>query len=135
MGAGLSSEDLLIRAPVWEALSDFWLDTELQDFQFEYIARVIASSPYSMEEVRAIHDYEVAPAVSANLASITGEWAGFDPDCLFARCSLFAARRESPWFRLRIWLQKPYWNYFISNYWKQIIPLVQQLRSAEGRFF
>ncbi len=132
MSAPLSPQDLLTRAPVWEALADFWLDTELEDFQFDHIARVLASSPYSIEEVRAIHNYEVAPAVSANLASIAGEWAGFDSDWLNARCRRFASRRQSIWFRARIWLQLPFMWFFTARHWRQVIPRVQSLRSSKG---
>jgi hypothetical protein len=133
MSAPLSPQDLLTRAPVWEALADFWLDTELVDFQFDHIACVLASSPYSIEEVRAIHNYEVAPAVSANLASIAGEWAGFDSDWLNARCKRFASRRQSFWFRARIWLQLPFIWFFTARHWRQVIPRVQSLRSSKGR--
>jgi hypothetical protein len=48
MGVALPFLELQSRAPVWEALSDFWLDTELVDFEFDYIARVISDSPYSI---------------------------------------------------------------------------------------
>lgn len=125
----LSSQELQSRAPVWEALADFWLDTELVDFQFDHIARVISASPYSIAEVRAIHDYEVAPAVSGNLASVAGEWAGFDTEWLIAECMKYAARRHSPWFRARIWLQRPLLQSFTERYWQQIILRVRALRS------
>jgi hypothetical protein len=108
MSAALTADELLARAPVWGVLSDFWLDTELVDFQFDHIARVLAASPYSIEEVRAIHNYEVAPAVSVNLVSVSGEWAGFDTKWLNARCTQFASRRRSFWFRARVWLQLPF---------------------------
>ncbi|MCB1889861.1 MAG: hypothetical protein KDH20_19800 [Rhodocyclaceae bacterium] len=130
MNFPLSPQQLRDRKPVWEALADFWLDTELVDFQFEHIARVIAASPYAIAEVKAIHDLEVVPAVSANLAGIAGEWAGFDPEWLHARCARFAARRGSRWMRARIWLQRPTIRYFTEDYWRQIEPRVQALRAA-----
>jgi hypothetical protein len=125
----LSPQELQSRTPVWEALADFWLDTELVDFQFDQIARVIAASPYSMAEVRDIHDYEVAPAVSANLASVAGEWAGFDTGWLIAKCRMYAARRHSPLFRARIWLQRLMLRSYTARYWQQIIPRVHSFRS------
>jgi hypothetical protein len=130
MNVPLSAADLLLRAPLWEALAEFWLDTELVDYQFDYIARIIAASPYSIEEVQAIHDYEVAPAVSANLACIAGEWAGFDQTWLAARCLAWAARRQSRWYRLRIGLQRPFFRRFTKHYWQQIIPRALALRQA-----
>ncbi len=124
----LSAADLLARAPLWEALADLWLDTELADFQLDHIARVIAASPYPLETVMVIHDEEVAPAVSANLLSVAGEWAGFDGDWLNERCRHFAARRHSPWHRLRVWTLRPRIRHFTAQYWQQIIPLVQQIK-------
>lgn len=125
----LSAPELRHRAPVWEALADFWLDTELVDFQFDYIARVIAASPYSIPEVRAIHDYEVAPAVSANLASVAGEWAGFDCAWLTARCRECASRRWSWLYRARIWALRPLFRFHTKRYWRQIVPRVHSLRA------
>ena len=132
MSAALTADDLLLRAPVWEALSDFWLDTELQDFQFDHIACVIAASPYSIEEVIAIHNYEVAPAVSANLGSIAGEWAGFDIEWLNARCRYFASRRQSIWFKSRIALQLPFQWIFTVRLWRRLIPQIQSIRRVEA---
>ncbi|MBS0372283.1 MAG: hypothetical protein JSS57_24130 [Proteobacteria bacterium] len=132
MSAQLSSQQLSERLPVWEALADFWLDTDLVDFQFEHIARVIAASPYSISEVQAIHNFEVAPAVSSNLGSIAGEWAGFDSEWLRERCETFAAKRQSPWFRARMLLQLPFIWFFTARYWRQVIPRVLSLRRTEG---
>lgn len=133
MTTTLSPLELQSRTPVWEALSEFWLDTELVDFQFDYIARVIAASPYSVEEVRAIHDYEVAPAVSANLMSVAGEWAGFDSEWLNAKCHRCAARRHLHWYRARIWLQRPLFRFFTERYWLQVVPRVRSLLGARGQ--
>jgi len=126
----LSDQALLARIPLWEALSEFWLDTELADFEFDYIARVIAASPYSLEKVRAIHDYEVAPAVSGNLMCVAGVWSGFDSEWLHERCRHFAARRHSRWFRAKIRLQRPFLAHFTRDYWRQVIPRVNALREA-----
>ena len=113
-------------------LADFWLDTELAEFQFDHIARVIAASPYSIKEVRAIHNFEVAPAVSANLASVAGEWAGFDSEWLKGRCERFHVRRQSPWFRAKVWLQLPIFWFFTARYRLQVIPRVQALRNVQS---
>lgn len=131
MNNTLSSQEILDRVPVWDALADFWLDTELVEFQLDLIARVIAASPYSIQEVRAIHFFEVAPAVSANFSSIAGEWAGFDSEWLRERCKRFAELRQSPWFRARIFLRVPCFWFFTVRYWRQIIPRVRLLRDIQ----
>lgn len=129
----LAPEDLLARAPLWEALADLWLDTELVDSQFESIARVIADSPYSLDVARAIHDEEVALAVSANLLSVAGEWAGFDSTWLNARCRYFAERRHLRWHRFRAWMLRPRIRYFTAECWQQIVPRVERLRADRER--
>ena len=70
------------RFPVWDVLSEFWLDGWLDDSDFKRIANVLKKSPYSTDELWKICIYEVGPAVSSNLLSTAGEWGGFDPDWL-----------------------------------------------------
>jgi hypothetical protein len=130
MNRDLSQHEVTTRKPIWQALSGFWLDTELQDLEFNYIARVIAESPYSIDEVRAIHRNEVAPAVAANLASMAGEWTGFDEAWLEARCHENARKRRSPFRRARLWLQAPVLWFFTARYWRQVIPRVHALRKG-----
>jgi len=131
--ANLTDQELLSRIPVWEVLADFWLDTELVDFQFDHIARVIAASPYSIPEIQAIHSYEVVPAVSANLAGIAGEWVGFDSEWLKERCKKFAARRQSHLFRAKIWMQRPFIWFFTARHWRQVLPRVDALRDPQRK--
>jgi hypothetical protein len=69
------------RHPVWIALSDLFLDTDTR-LSFPYIARTLAESPYSDDELAAIFQNEVAPAVEFNLFDIAGEWAGFNESWL-----------------------------------------------------
>jgi len=64
--------------PVWEALSDFFLDTELQEADYQRIASVLTCSSYTIAEIEEILRYEVYPALRWNLLAIAGEWAGFD---------------------------------------------------------
>jgi hypothetical protein len=125
----ISDEGLRQRLPLWEALSEFWLDTELTDIQLDWIARAIADSPYTVSEVRLIHDFEVAPAVCVNVASIAGEWAGFDTEWLTSRCSRFARRRASYRHRIKVFLQRPFFWFFTARYWRAVLPRVQKLRA------
>jgi hypothetical protein len=70
------------RRPVWMALSEFYLDTELEDENFKAIAAVILKSPYSLEEVKAINRYEVFPILQSNMLVPAGTWAGFEEEPL-----------------------------------------------------
>jgi hypothetical protein len=70
-------DDLERRLPVWHALSDLFLDTELQDEDYRYIARTLNQSGYDKAELRRILDLEVAPAFAFNLFDIAGDWEGW----------------------------------------------------------
>jgi hypothetical protein len=74
-------EDLQHRQPVWEALSDLFLDTDTS-LSRDWRVSVLAASPYSLRELEQILVDEVYPVCSANLFSVAGEWAGFDPEWL-----------------------------------------------------
>ena len=76
--------DLAARRPVWDALSTLFLDTDVS-LMLDYRARVLAESPYTLDELEAILIDEVYPVCRVNLLSIAGEWAAFDPEWLEAR--------------------------------------------------
>ncbi|WP_125419511.1 DUF7079 family protein [Hymenobacter rigui] len=72
------------RRPVWVALADLYLDTELQEQDFQRIATVCAESGFSWAEIQLINYNEVAPALWFNVQDIAGEWAGWDEEWLIA---------------------------------------------------
>ena len=129
----LSDNELEERWPLWQALADFWLDNELQDFELDNVARAIAQSRFKMSQVRQIHDFEVAPAVSANLLSVAGEWAGFDPVWLRARCARQAQRRRFFWYRILVGLQRPFFWVFTARYWKAVEERLGAIESLRDR--
>ncbi|WP_284283507.1 DUF7079 family protein [Portibacter lacus] len=77
-----NKKDLVKRKPIWIAISNLYLDTELQDYQHKNIAKIINESPYSLAEVQAIDKYEVFPILKTNLISVAGAWSGFKEDWL-----------------------------------------------------
>lgn len=78
------SVDLENRRPVWDAMSEFYLDTELDADDLERIANVLRSSVYGEAELDLIMFDEVFPVLIPNLHSVAGEWAGYDLDSLEA---------------------------------------------------
>ena len=76
--------DLARRRPVWLALSDLFLDTDVQLFR-DMNTRLLADSTYSLDELDTILREEVYPACSFNLSLVAGEWGGFDSDWLEQR--------------------------------------------------
>ena len=75
------------RKPVWAALSELWLDTELAEDDLRRIAGVMKASGYPIGVLRHIYLYEVAPVVFPNLLVVAGEWAEFDHEWLFAEAT------------------------------------------------
>jgi len=70
-------DDLPNRRPVWEALSDLFLDTDVSLARNWRIEK-LAASPYSVKDLERILIHEVHPICVINLFSVAGEWAGFD---------------------------------------------------------
>ena len=91
-------DDLVRRRPVWLALSDLFLDTDVSLFR-QGNARLLAACPYSLEELDAILTGEVYLACSLSLRGIAGEWAGFDSDWLEGRIRLGGAPPRLGWRR------------------------------------
>jgi hypothetical protein len=121
----LNPSDIARRKPVWVALSDLWLDTELQEHDLRYMAQVMWKSGYSLAELRAIYLYEVAPVVYINLLSPTGEWARFDPEWLCAEAEKWARRHSrGRWFTLR--LKRRVMVYATEHHWKRLEQLFVQ---------
>jgi hypothetical protein len=78
----LSNTELENRRPVWIALSELFLDTNLDADDIERLAQALARSPYTLDELERVLLWEVYPACRANLVSIAGEWSAFDPNWL-----------------------------------------------------
>jgi hypothetical protein len=70
--------DLERRRPLWVALSDLFLDNQLEHNDYRYVATAILKSEYSPTDVQEILWNEVFPAVGSNLNNIVGEWAMFE---------------------------------------------------------
>jgi hypothetical protein len=85
VGEPLSPEEIACRAPLWVALSDLFLDTEIQAVHCEGILKAARSGGFEPDEVIAILNQEVAPVLGFNLLQIAGEWAMFDPDWVVSR--------------------------------------------------
>jgi len=80
----MNNED---RIEIWRALSDLFLDTEITDTTYEYIARTIDESGLSLTEAENILWYEVYPVLEKNLRSMTGVWDGWSDAWLLEHLS------------------------------------------------
>ncbi len=117
------------RVQVWDALSEFYLDSYRTKEDVERIAQILARSPFSIDELRHIELFEVDSVCWINLQPLVGgEWGGFSPDWLIPKC--LEQSRKNPYrpeqsrsLRGRLWR----WL-VLSN-----IPIqrIEQIRSEE----
>ncbi|OBY60990.1 hypothetical protein [Pseudomonas sp. AU12215] len=108
------------RESVWLALSELWLDTELDEADLATIASTLAISGYPPEELEAIYRLEVAPVVWSNSWVTAGVWDGFDPDWLFEGCRRNQKRRYSLWHRGRCRLLRKAMTAAVEEDWRKI---------------
>lgn len=114
------------RIPIWIALSDLYLDTDVA-LSHDYIVRTLAAAPYSLEELHEMLMYDVHPALYPNLMSVAGEWAGFDEAWLVER---IATTRRQPRWRRRIshWFVRD-----IGTQWRTLVPMIRAARDSAAR--
>lgn len=124
MNAASPSSVLAERLPVWETLSEFFLDTELDDTDYGRIAGVLASSPYSIRKTEEILRYEVYPVLIWNLRSVAGVWAGFDREWLAEAIKPRLNRR--PMIRLPL-LQ---WS-MVGDHWERVSERMRHERGTK----
>ncbi|MET4108272.1 hypothetical protein [Hymenobacter sp. UYP22] len=103
----MSIADAERRKPVWVALADLYLDTELQEQDFQHIAVVCAESGFSWAEILLINYNEVAPALWFNVQELAGEWAGWNEEWLVARIQQCYRPAPRKWFgSARCWQKR-----------------------------
>lgn len=73
------------RRLVWQALSDLFLDSHLDDADHRGIARGLVESGYDWPELDSIMVTEVAPVLHGNLRMVAGQWGTFELDWLEGR--------------------------------------------------
>lgn len=116
-----SSAQIEARLPAWNALSEFFLDTELQPDDHERISKILAETKYTEKELDDILAYEVYPACKWNMFSMAGEWAGFHPDWI--KETMIPNFDKRPLFRFGL---RHRWMY--SHHWKKVRPRISELR-------
>ena len=117
------------RKPIWIALSEFYLDTELQESDFRDIATKIIQGPYSIEKVKEIDKYEVFPVLRNNLMSVAGVWFGFDEKWLVERIQESLSKRNAV---RKIAIEGAYLTskWMNKEYWGKIEMIYHEMKSA-----
>jgi hypothetical protein len=110
----MTDQDIETRLPVWTALSELFLDTELQDDDYARIAAVLGRSGLPHERLQAILNYEVAPVFAFNLVDLAGEWTPWSEEEVLEIMS--APRRESVLTWMGAWRTRRY----LTSQWLKI---------------
>lgn len=107
------------RKIIWIAISDLYLDTELDETDFKYIAKKIKESPYSLAQAKQIDKEEVFPVLYTNLVYLVGVWSGFNEDELVANIiKKIQSRNSFKQFIHNVLYARMRWMF--SGYWKNI---------------
>jgi hypothetical protein len=117
------------RQPVWLALSEFYLDTELTIKDLDRVSEKIIDSGYSLQEIKEIDLYEVFPLLKSNLLTVAGNWAGFDQQWIYENCELFYKKRNSALFRFKIKVFNIFNSTMRKNYWQQIEKKIKNIQA------
>ena len=73
----LTSAEIEQRFPVWEALSELFVDTALDENGLRSIARTLRAAGYPVATLESILRDEVLPVFCSNLLSMAGNWTGW----------------------------------------------------------
>jgi len=106
----------LDRVQVWEAFSELFLDSSHTDEELQWLAEIIASSPFCFQELGHIAFYEVGPPCWTNsIAWLGGEGISFGADWLIEKCMVqmkknpFALNGNPNKLRLEMHLLSPFY--------------------------
>jgi hypothetical protein len=115
--------DLDARRPVWLALSELYLDTDYRS-SVRGIARELAASPYSRDDLHSILRNEVHPVLARNLCITAGVWDGFDQDWLGQQ--ILRNERRGLW-RGRPWCSRR----LLRHFWDLLEPRIRRQRDDD----
>ncbi|NND64811.1 MAG: hypothetical protein HKM24_02495 [Gammaproteobacteria bacterium] len=115
---------MIAKEKLWIAISDFYLDTELQETDYASVAKCFSESGLSIKQLREIDLYEVLPALYTNLISPAGIWTGFDEAWLVSQCRKNESRRKSLLFRFRVLTLRGLHKQIVNHHWEKLIPMI-----------
>lgn len=118
------SQDLERRRPVWEVLSWFFLDSEMDDGDRRRMADTIAASGYTPDEIQHILWEELYPVLRTNLYGGAGVWEGFDLDWMQEQILSGTHRRTLVMRMMGVLPFGP--ALIIRQEWQQLLPLMPE---------
>ncbi|MGV3621933.1 MAG: DUF7079 family protein [Archangium sp.] len=131
----MTHDELERRRPLWDAMSDLFLDTEVR-WSVPYVARRCVESGYDAEVLERIFWVEVFPEAIGNLLQVAGEWAGLvlNEKALVRR----ANENKVPWLSRRAtgWMVEKEWLAVREvTKWLRVRPELEPALNAVGRRF
>lgn len=131
----LRPEDIGRRKPVWEALAELWLDTDLTEEDLNWMVRVLRSSGYSIDEIRDIYLFEVAPVIHNLLFSQNVVWSTYQSHVLFEKIIHYCQRphRISHFF-IRLWIGRLRLTWATDFQWWRLVRELKQNREDQNDF-
>jgi len=126
-----TSNDIENRQTIWIALSELYVDTELEAYHYNYLANLIFESSYSLEEVKRINKNDVFPLLFPNLLSVAGVWEGFDEKWLVE--TIVKKKRRSNVFK-KVCYHAVYFcmKGMFKTDWKKVDQQYQRIQAKEG---
>jgi hypothetical protein len=112
--------DQELRKKIWLALSDFYIDAELQDADYQSVFMVLKESGLSLTELRNIDRFEVWPALNTNLLDIAGEWIGFNHKQIVELCMNNFNRKHENIFRVSVKLKRLFSFRMTDKHWEKM---------------
>lgn len=86
----MNKEERLI---IWRALSELFLDNELDALAYQSLANTVQASGLATNLVEQILWQEVFPVLEKNLSSVAGVWDGWSDDWLLANLTVSKTAR------------------------------------------
>lgn len=112
------------REQLWIALSNFYLDNELEDYHYHLVASTCNEHGLSFDEAKNIDKTEVFPALYSNLLSVAGIWDGFDEDWLVEQCSINQRKKAMLIFKCKCAIKILLAGRFFKENWKNFDRIV-----------
>lgn len=120
------------RTPVWLALSEFYLDTELQESDLKYLAEIFLNSPYTLEEIKTINKYEVFPVLQPNLLKTDGQWTGFEEEWLIETITT-KLNTKNQFSHLVVEANYSIYKWMCKDYWEHIERIYEEFKNEPDK--
>jgi hypothetical protein len=100
---------------LWVALSELFLATDMQDYTYDFVAKTIEESHFTLEQAEFSLWNEVYPLLESNLTKADGVWEGFGDDYLGSKLMTMK--------EITSYKADPKIRTTIKGYWSEVVKL------------